>query len=444
LHGLLAARAEGFTHALTMDSDGQHPAGLIGSFMAASMQHPRALVLGKPVFDASAPMLRVRGRKVSNFWANLETGFAGIGDSLYGFRVYPIHDLADVMARHPWMRRFDFDPEAAVRLVWRGLKPLNLHAPVKYWSASEGGVSHFQYGRDNVLLTGMHLRLFAGALWRAPLLMIKRLTGQAPFGAHHVVAPSAGPKQERQAWQGLLNAASARYRASGQFGYHFARGKLGRDPVFRYLVQQGLLLPPQQQGAPRVLDIGSGQSLLASLAHAMQQAAAPSDLKRVPWPQAWPMPSPEPWHYTGIELMPKDVARARAALQDLPRPPCLINGNMCEASFPPSDVVVILDVLHYVDVAAQDQVLAKVHAALRPGGRLLLRIGDQDSKGGFAASQWVDRIVTNIRGHRAPPTWGRPLDAWLKTLRALGFVVRAVPKSEGTPFANVLLVAERR
>jgi glycosyltransferase involved in cell wall biosynthesis len=181
LHGMVAARAAGFTHALTMDSDGQHPATLIPAFMQASQRDARALVLGRPVFDASAPMLRVRGRRVSNFWANLETGFAGIGDSLYGFRVYPIADAVSVMQSSRWMRRFDFDPELSVRLVWRGLRPLNLDAPVKYLSESEGGVSHFQYGRDNVLLTGIHLRLFAEAVVRAPALLWRRLTGQAPF-----------------------------------------------------------------------------------------------------------------------------------------------------------------------------------------------------------------------------------------------------------------------
>ena len=183
LHGLRAAQTEGYTHALTMDSDGQHPVALIPTFMQASQRDPDALVLGRPVFDASAPMLRVRGRKVSNFWANLETGFAGIGDSLYGFRVYPIADLVSVMNANRWMRRFDFDPEASVRMVWRGLRPLNIDAPVKYLSADEGGVSHFQYGRDNVLLTGMHLRLFVEALLRAPLLLWKRLTRQPPFTA---------------------------------------------------------------------------------------------------------------------------------------------------------------------------------------------------------------------------------------------------------------------
>ena len=74
LHGLRRAAQEGFTHALTMDSDGQHPAQLIPEFMQRSQQQPAAMVLGKPVFDADAPRLRVNGRKVSNFWANLETG----------------------------------------------------------------------------------------------------------------------------------------------------------------------------------------------------------------------------------------------------------------------------------------------------------------------------------------------------------------------------------
>jgi glycosyltransferase involved in cell wall biosynthesis len=175
LHGLRAASAAGYTHALTMDSDGQHPAGLIGEFMRASMLHPSCLVLGRPVFDASAPSLRVQGRKISNWWANLETLWAGIGDSLYGFRVYPIGALVAVMRRQLWMRRFDFDAEAAVRLCWRGIVPINLDAPVRYFRREEGGVSHFNYWRDNALLTWMHFRLFIGFLIRLPLLAARRM-----------------------------------------------------------------------------------------------------------------------------------------------------------------------------------------------------------------------------------------------------------------------------
>jgi glycosyltransferase involved in cell wall biosynthesis len=175
LFGVERAAGEGFTHALTMDSDGQHPAELIPSFMQASLAEPGAMVLGKPVFDASAPALRVRGRRISNWWANLETLWAGIGDSLYGFRVYPIAPLVQVMRGQRWMRRFDFDPEAVVRMCWRDVVPINRDAPVRYFHADEGGVSHFNYLRDNALLTWMHTRLFLGFLLRLPLLAARRL-----------------------------------------------------------------------------------------------------------------------------------------------------------------------------------------------------------------------------------------------------------------------------
>ncbi|OUM01864.1 glycosyltransferase family 2 protein [Variovorax sp. JS1663] len=181
LHGLRAAQEAGFTHVLTMDSDGQHPADLIPAFMQASQARPETMVLGRPVFDASAPLLRVRGRKVSNSWTQLETLFAGIGDSLYGFRVYPVGALIAVMARQPWMRRFDFDTEAVVRLAWRGVKPVNIDAPVKYLTAEEGGVSHFNYLRDNTLLTWMHARLVIEFVFRLPDLLQRRLRRAPPF-----------------------------------------------------------------------------------------------------------------------------------------------------------------------------------------------------------------------------------------------------------------------
>jgi hypothetical protein len=160
-----------------MDSDGQHPGDHIGRFMAASLAEPEALILGDPQFDASAPALRVQGRKLSNFWANFETLWAGIHDSLFGFRVYPVAPLLRVMRYQLWMRRFDFDAEIAVRLCWRGLKVRNIPAPVRYFRPEEGGVSHFNYWRDNVLLTWMHMRLFTGFWLRLPVLAWRRLHG---------------------------------------------------------------------------------------------------------------------------------------------------------------------------------------------------------------------------------------------------------------------------
>ena len=138
------------------------------------MAEPSSVILGVPVFDVSAPTVRVQGRKLSNVFGMLETAGFGIEDTLYGFRVYPIADLIAVMRSQRWMRRFDFDPEAAVRLVWRGLKPVNIRAPVRYLKPEEGGVSHFNYYRDNALLTWMHTRLVFEAIVRLPLLAWKK------------------------------------------------------------------------------------------------------------------------------------------------------------------------------------------------------------------------------------------------------------------------------
>ena len=244
-------------------------------------------------------------------------------------------------------------------------------------------------------------------------------------------APAPRDARGNAAWRRLHRLACAPYRSGGQFAWRFAQGKLGRDPVFRGLLERGDL-PPHA----RVLDIGCGQGLLASLLSAIDRVVADGA-----WPACWPLP-PTGARYTGLELMPRDVARARAALAALPCPPSLVCGDMCRFDLPLSEVVVILDVLHYVDHAAQAALLQRVRDALQPHGRLLLRVGDQSARRGFLISQWVDHVVTLVRGHRVPPTFGRPLAAWITLLEGLGFEVHSVPMSAGTPFANVLLVAD--
>ncbi len=160
------AAAAGFSHALVMDADGQHPANRIGRFMQASLERPGAMILGQPAFGPDAPRLRVWGRRVSNWLVDVETRRAGVGDSLFGFRVYPIAPLRAAMACSPGMRGYDFDAEAVVRLVWQGVRICRLPAPVLYLRADEGGVSHFRYWRDNWLLARMHVRLMLEAMRR--------------------------------------------------------------------------------------------------------------------------------------------------------------------------------------------------------------------------------------------------------------------------------------
>lgn len=241
------------------------------------------------------------------------------------------------------------------------------------------------------------------------------------------------PPPPDAAWRQLLEQAATPYREAGPFAWHFARGKLGRDPVFRALLERGDL-----SGRARVVDIGCGQGLLAALLQACRDAREAGR-----WPQAWPA-APMAEAYLGIELMARDVARAQAAVGWWPLAPRFVCADMREAALPDCDLVVILDVLHYVDHAAQAALLARVRTALGAQGRLLLRVGDMDAARGFAISQWVDRVVTMVRGHRVPPTWGRSVAQWTELLLGLGFAVQAVPMSRGTPFANVLLVADAR
>jgi SAM-dependent methyltransferase len=234
---------------------------------------------------------------------------------------------------------------------------------------------------------------------------------------------------ERAFRAALIDAAAAPYRQAGHFARHFARGKLAGDPAFVGLLRRGLIAP----GA-RVLDLGCGQGLLAATLLAADTLSA-----RGLWPSHWPA-APAAARVRGIELAPIDVERARRAVGAFA---VIEQGDIRTTAFGTADVVVILDVLHYFPRDDQDAVLARVHTALGPDGVLLLRVGDAAAGLRFTVSHWVDRVVNVARGHRLVQLHCRPLRDWLASLEQLGFRVEAVPMSQGTPFANVLLVARR-
>ena len=224
----------------------------------------------------------------------------------------------------------------------------------------------------------------------------------------------------------LIDRACEPYRRAGLFAYNFARSKLSGDPVFRAMLERGLLL-----GRGHILDLGCGQGLLASWLRAALLCYESGS-----WPQGWP-PAPTPRSTRGIELMVRDVERARAALG----PSCEISqGDIRSTDFGTTDAVVILDVLHYMTREEQLQVLKRVRAALPERGLLLLRIGDADGGLRFLYSQWVDKLVMLFRGHSPVNTHCRSATQWREIVRECGFEVQATPMSEGTRFANVLLI----
>ncbi|MGH8275576.1 MAG: methyltransferase type 11, partial [Steroidobacteraceae bacterium] len=118
----------------------------------------------------------------------------------------------------------------------------------------------------------------------------------------------------------------------------------------------------------------------------------------------------------------------------------VVHGDIGNVDYATVDAIVMLDVLHYNDYAAQEAVLARARAALSPGGVLLLRVGDAEGGVGFGVSKLVDRAVVLVRQHRLARLWCRPAREWHGLLARLGFSTSALPMSAGTPFSNVLLV----
>lgn len=169
----------GFTHALQVDADGQHDLEDAPKMLAAARTDPKALVLGAPIYDETAPKGRLIGRKITQWWTNRETGGHVIDDPMCGFRVYP---LALTVAVPVSADRMDYDIEVAVRLVWAGAPVVNVPTKVKYLPAEAGGVSHFRMFHDNVRISWVHTRLYNISLWRrfwsACASLVRRLRGR--------------------------------------------------------------------------------------------------------------------------------------------------------------------------------------------------------------------------------------------------------------------------
>ncbi len=163
--------AAGFTHAVQLDADGQHDPSELPRFLAALVAHPDALILGVPVFDGSAPRLRLLARQLSRALVWLATLSFQIRDPLCGYRGIPLGPTLRLLARTPTGERMEFEPELAVRLYWEGVPVRSLPTPVIY---PAGGVSHFRFSREYPRLAGLYARLLLGMPRRARGLVRRR------------------------------------------------------------------------------------------------------------------------------------------------------------------------------------------------------------------------------------------------------------------------------
>ena len=172
--GLSKAHELGFTHALQIDSDGQHDWNDISKFLEISKQHPESVVIGSPIFDETVPKGRLYGRYATHIWVWINSLSFEIKDSMCGFRIYPLDSTIKVIQNAKFQLRMGFDSEILVRLKWENLSFINIPTKVIY---PEQGISHFDVWRDNLGMTKAHSRLFAGMIIRLPKLIINKFKG---------------------------------------------------------------------------------------------------------------------------------------------------------------------------------------------------------------------------------------------------------------------------
>jgi len=250
MHGMREAWRSQFSHALQIDADGQHDTADVARFLARGEANPAAVICGEPIYDESVPKSRLYGRYLTHFWVWVETLSLAIGDSMCGFRLYPLAATCALIERVRIPTRMDFDIEIIVRLAWAGLPIENLKTRVTY---PADGVSHFDVWRDNLRITRMHTRLFFSMLPRLPQLIARRFVSRPPQAA----SPHWSKLAERGSSLGL-RIVFACYRLLGErgarallypvVGYFFLssrRARLASQDYLRRVARQKGTPPPR-------------------------------------------------------------------------------------------------------------------------------------------------------------------------------------------------------
>lgn len=238
------------------------------------------------------------------------------------------------------------------------------------------------------------------------------------------------------AFADLREAAAEPYLETGIRHWEFVRGKLRYDPVYRRLLEEGLLPRPG-----RLVDLGCGRGILLALLSApveeWRNATPHSECSEAVRVRHVPPPGTQ---LLGIELDPRLVRVARRALAGAAT---VERGDLATCPIPACATAVILDVLHYLPAAAQEALLDRIAAALGPRGLLLLR--EADAAGGFSfrVTAGAERLRALARGHFRQRFCYRPVAEWQEMLERRGLAVEAFPVAEGTPFANAVLVGRK-
>ncbi|HKC50479.1 MAG TPA: methyltransferase domain-containing protein [Myxococcota bacterium] len=228
----------------------------------------------------------------------------------------------------------------------------------------------------------------------------------------------------------LIDVVARRFAGAGTMARSYARAKLVLDPIYFSLLRHGLI-----PDGMRLLDLGCGQGILLALLVAAREAARAGE-----WPSDW-APPPALSELRGIELDAAEVRRARIALRGAAT---VEERDLCEAKLPASDVIALVDVIHYLRPAEQERLLSRAAEALDSGGVLLMRVCDAADVLRAFVTRASDRFGSLTKRGSFVRIHSRSAAEWIGRLEQLGFSVDCLPMSAGTPFANVLLSARKR
>ncbi|MDR1225308.1 MAG: glycosyltransferase family 2 protein [Prevotellaceae bacterium] len=170
--GFRRALQLGFTHAITLDADGQHVASDIPFLQQTATENPNALIVGSRKFDnPNMPGGSKFANNFSNFWFTVQTG-RKLPDTQTGFRVYPLQRIEKM---HLFTNRYEAELELLVRCAWRNIRLIPQAIDVRYPPENER-LSHFRAGKDFFRISVLNTVLcFFAVVYGYPSLFLRKV-----------------------------------------------------------------------------------------------------------------------------------------------------------------------------------------------------------------------------------------------------------------------------
>lgn len=166
------AKKRQFSHAITLDADGQHKATDLPLFAEAIAKNEDALIIGSRQFDLpNMPSKNSFANKFSNFWFRVQTAH-NLPDTQTGFRAYPLKQLK---YKGPLNNRYEAELEVLVRSAWKNIPLVSINIDV-YYPPKEERVSHYRPTIDFIRISLLNTVLcFAAILYGYPSMLIRKI-----------------------------------------------------------------------------------------------------------------------------------------------------------------------------------------------------------------------------------------------------------------------------